>query len=59
VLQVKPLSDFGSTVEIVFGIFGSRDKYLQAIALLEVELCKSIGKIIQNSTIEYKSLKKN
>jgi len=38
VLQVKPLSDFGSTVEIVNGIFGSRDKYLQAIKELENEL---------------------
>ncbi|MEY3499895.1 MAG: hypothetical protein RL308_1564, partial [Bacteroidota bacterium] len=43
VLQVKPLSDFGSTVEIVNGIFGSRDKYLQAIAELEDELYKNIG----------------
>jgi type I restriction enzyme, R subunit len=40
VLQVKPLSDFGSTVEIVNGIFGSRDKYLQAIKELENELYK-------------------
>lgn len=38
VLQVKPLSDFGSTIEIVNGIFGSRDKYLQAIKELENEL---------------------
>ena len=38
VLQVKPLSDFGSTVEIVNGIFGSRDKYLKAIRDLENEL---------------------
>jgi type I restriction enzyme R subunit len=38
VLQVKPLSEFGSTVEIVNGIFGSRDKYMQAIKELEKEL---------------------
>ena len=38
VLQVKPLSDFGSTVEIVNGIFGSREKYLRAIQELEYEL---------------------
>ena len=38
VLQVKPLSDFGSTVEIINGIFGSRDKYMQAIKELENEL---------------------
>lgn len=38
VLQVKPLSDFGSTIEIVNGIFGSREKYLQAIKELENEL---------------------
>ena len=40
ILQVKPLSDFGSTVEIVNGIFGSRDKYMQAIKELENELYK-------------------
>ena len=40
VLQVKPLSDFGSTLEIVNGVFGSRDKYLQAIKELENELYK-------------------
>jgi len=40
VLQVKPLSDFGSTLEIVNGIFGSREKYLQAIKDLENELYK-------------------
>ena len=40
VLQVKPLSDFGSTIEIVKGIFGSREKYMQAIKELENELYK-------------------
>lgn len=43
VLQVKPLSDFGSTLEIVNGIFGSREKYLQAIKDLENELYKNIA----------------
>ncbi|MEO9021760.1 MAG: DEAD/DEAH box helicase family protein [Ginsengibacter sp.] len=38
VLQVKPLSDMGSTVEIVNGIFGSREKYLDAVKELEKEL---------------------
>lgn len=41
VLQVKPLSDFGSTIEIVNGVFGSREKYLQAIKELETELYKT------------------
>jgi type I restriction enzyme R subunit len=41
VLQVKPLSDFGSTIEIVNGIFGSREKYIQAIKDLEIELYKT------------------
>lgn len=40
VLQLKPLSDFGSTVEIVNGIFGSREKYIEAIKELENELYK-------------------
>jgi len=40
VLQVRPISDFGSTIEIVNGIFGSRDKYVQAIKDLENELYK-------------------
>jgi type I restriction enzyme R subunit len=43
VLQVKPFCDFGSPTEIVNGIFGSRDKYFQAISELEDELYKSIG----------------
>ena len=38
VLQVKPLSNFGSTLEIVNGIFGSRENYLRAIKDLENEL---------------------
>jgi type I restriction enzyme R subunit len=40
VLQVRPISDFGSTIEIVNGVFGSRDKYVQAIKDLENELYK-------------------
>ncbi|KAA5542058.1 EcoAI/FtnUII family type I restriction enzme subunit R [Adhaeribacter rhizoryzae] len=40
VLQVKPLSDFGSTIEIVNGIFGSRAKYMAAVKDLETELYK-------------------
>ena len=43
VLQVKPLSDMGSTIEIVNGIFGSREKYLEAIKELESELYKEIA----------------
>lgn len=38
VLQVKPISDMGSAVEIVNGIFGSREKYLEAVKELEKEL---------------------
>lgn len=40
VLKVKPLTDFGSTLEII-GKFGSKDKYLQAVNDLENELYKS------------------
>jgi type I restriction enzyme R subunit len=39
VLKVKPLTDFGSPLEII-GKFGSKDKYLQAVNELEVELYK-------------------
>jgi type I restriction enzyme R subunit len=38
VLRVKPLTDYGSTVEIVNGIFGGKTKYLAAIKELETEL---------------------
>jgi len=41
VLQVKPLSDFGSTMEIVNGIFGSRANYFEAVKELETELYKA------------------
>lgn len=40
VLQVKPLSDFGSTIEIVNGIFGSRDKCMAAVKELEKSYMK-------------------
>lgn len=38
VLRVKPLTDYGSTVEIVNGIFGGKTKYLDAIKELEIQL---------------------
>lgn len=41
VLQVKPLSDFGSTLEIINGIFGNRAQYLAAVKDLESELYKT------------------
>ncbi len=41
ILNVKPLSDFGSTIEIVKGIFGSRENYLKAIKDLENELYRA------------------
>lgn len=40
VLKVKPLNDFGSPVEIIGG-FGSKEKYLQAVKELELELYKT------------------
>lgn len=39
VLKVKPLTDLGSPLEII-GKFGSKDKYLQAVNELEIELYK-------------------
>jgi len=41
VLRVKPFDEFGSAYEIVNGIFGSRDKYFEAVNDLENELYKS------------------
>ena len=38
ILQMKPLSNFGSAIEIVNGIFGSKAKYINAIKELEQEL---------------------
>ena len=40
VLKVKPLNDFGSPVEII-NEFGSKEKYLQAVKELEIELYKT------------------
>jgi len=40
VLRVKPFDDFGSTLEIVNGIFGGKDSYMEAIKELEIELYK-------------------
>jgi type I restriction enzyme R subunit len=41
ILKVKPLTEFGSPVEIVNGIFGSKSKYMSAIKELEKELYKT------------------
>ena len=40
VLRVQPLSDFGSPTEII-NEFGSKEKYLQAVKELEIELYKA------------------
>ncbi len=41
VLNVLPFTDFGSRVQIVKGVFGGKDKYLEAIKDLETELYKA------------------
>tara|TARA_R110001592_G_scaffold262565_1_gene527630 strand:+ start:3014 stop:4630 length:1617 start_codon:yes stop_codon:yes gene_type:complete len=41
ILKVKPLTDYGSALEIVNGIFGGKKKYVDAIKELEQELYKS------------------
>lgn len=41
VLNVIPFTQFGSRVEIVKGIFGGKDKYLEAVKELEDELYKA------------------
>ncbi|GGF30052.1 EcoAI/FtnUII family type I restriction enzme subunit R [Flavobacterium limi] len=41
VLKVKPFDDFGSTIEIVNGIFGGKNSYINAVKDLEVELYKN------------------
>jgi len=42
VLKVKPLTDYGSPVEIIQE-FGSKDNYLQAVKELEIELYKTVA----------------
>ena len=42
VLRVNPFDEMGSPTEII-GEFGSKEKYLQAVRELEVELYKNIG----------------
>jgi type I restriction enzyme, R subunit len=41
VLNVIPFTDFGSRLQIVKGIFGGKEKYLEAIKELETELYKA------------------
>lgn len=41
VLNVIPFTDFGSRLQIVKGIFGGKEKYLQAVKDLETELYKA------------------
>ena len=40
VLNVIPFTDFGSRLQIVKGIFGGKEKYLEAVKELETELYK-------------------
>ena len=40
VLNVIPFTEFGSRLEIVKGIFGGKEKYLEAVKELENELYK-------------------
>lgn len=42
VLRVKPFDEFGSTLEIVNGIFGGKKSYLEAVKELEIELYKKV-----------------
>ena len=39
ILQVNPLNQFGSPLEIV-NLFGGKEQYLQALAELEYEIYK-------------------
>lgn len=41
ILKVKPLTDYGSAIEIVNGIFGGKKKYMEAVKELEQELYKT------------------
>ncbi len=42
VLRVNPFDEFGSPIEII-NEFGSKEKYLQAVKELEIELYKNVG----------------
>ncbi|TDW51572.1 type I restriction enzyme R subunit [Flavobacterium sp. 270] len=42
VLRVKPFDDFGSTLEIVNGIFGGKSSYMEAVKDLETELYRKV-----------------
>ncbi|MRX41325.1 DEAD/DEAH box helicase [Flavobacterium sp. LC2016-23] len=42
VLRVKPFDDFGSTIEIVNGIFGGKNSYMEAVKELETELYRKV-----------------
>ena len=41
-LQVSPFSDYGAPVEIVDGIFGGREKYLQLVREIERQLYSAV-----------------
>ncbi len=41
VLKEPPISDFGSPTEILKGVFGGKEKYLEAVKELEMELYKT------------------
>ena len=41
VLKEPPISDFGSPTEILKGVFGGKEKYLEAVRELEAELYKT------------------
>ncbi len=42
VLRVKPFDGYGSTMEIVNGIFGGKERYIKAVQELENELYKKV-----------------
>jgi type I restriction enzyme R subunit len=42
VLRVKPFDSFGSTLEIVNGIFGGKNSYMEAVKELETELYRKV-----------------
>ncbi|TVR36923.1 MAG: DEAD/DEAH box helicase [Cryomorphaceae bacterium] len=41
ILKVQPLTEYGSAIEIVNGIFGGKKKYMEAVKELEQELYKT------------------